>query len=56
MKLFGKWNEVVYATKVNSQGYESDPIVLWKKSSIPPNNKWGWSEFTESMNCNNNIV
>jgi len=50
LHLFGKWNEVVYAAKIGSDGNEGQPIVLWKRTP-PPNNKWSWTKFNEEMNA-----
>jgi len=50
LRLKGKWNEVIYAIKVDSEGKESNPIVLWKKPLKQPDNKWGWPKFVESLN------
>lgn len=49
LKLTGKWNEVVYASKVFEDGTESTPIILWKRAP-PPTNKWLWTKFNEDMN------
>jgi len=50
LRLKGKWNEVIYAIKVDSEGKESNPIVLWKKPLKQPDNKWGWPKFVENLN------
>jgi hypothetical protein len=50
LKIRGKWNEYVSATKVDKEGKESAPIIIWKKPIKVPDNKWGWPRFTESMN------
>jgi len=49
MKLFGKWNEVINAVKIKDDGTDSAPILLWKRSTKMPNNKWGWSPFCQTM-------
>jgi len=50
LKLAGRWNEVVHAVKVNRDGSDSVPIVLWKKPNKAPPNQWGWSPFVKKMN------
>jgi len=49
LKITGKWNEVVYVSKISPDGTESPPMVLWKRSP-PPANKWFWTKFNEDMN------
>jgi len=51
LKIKGKWNEVIYAIKVDKDGGESAPILLWKKPVVVPDNKWGWSKFAAEMNA-----
>jgi len=50
MKLVGKWNEYINAIKVNKDGTEGQPILLWRRSTKPPENKWGFSKFVENLN------
>lgn len=50
LKLSGKWNEVVYCAKIQADGTETAPIVLWKRPP-PPQNKWLWTPFNEEMNA-----
>lgn len=50
LKIKGKWNESVYAIKIDKEGNESTPIVIWKRPTSEPDNKWGWSKFNFSMN------
>jgi len=50
MRVKGKWNESVFAIKVDKDGRESAPIIIWKKPIKQPDNKWGWSRFAEGMN------
>jgi hypothetical protein len=48
MKLNGRWNDKIEATRVSKEG-ESDPILLWR-SEKAPDNKWRWTDFTASLN------
>jgi len=50
IKIKGKWNEVVYAIKVDENGNEGSPILLWKKQLKEQESKWGWGKFNESLN------
>jgi hypothetical protein len=51
LRLIGKWNEIVTAVKVQKDGTESAPILLWKKNPKPSTNKWDWPKFTEDLNA-----
>lgn len=50
LRVRGKWNEAVYAIKIDKEGNESAPILIWKKPLKQPDNKWGWPKFTENLN------
>jgi len=50
MRIKGKWNEFVFAIKVDENGNESAPILLWKKALKNPDNKWGWTKFNDNLN------
>jgi len=50
LKITGKWNEVVYASKVMPDGTVGSPIVLWKRTPVNNlTNKWYWTKFNEEM-------
>eukprot|EP01116_Phalansterium_solitarium_P006748 TRINITY_DN19105_c0_g1_i1.p1 TRINITY_DN19105_c0_g1~~TRINITY_DN19105_c0_g1_i1.p1 ORF type:complete len:425 (+),score=51.86 TRINITY_DN19105_c0_g1_i1:153-1427(+) len=51
LKLTGKWNDVINATKYDEAGNAADPITLWKKPAKKPDNKWGFTQFTESLSA-----
>jgi len=50
LKITGKWNEVVCAIKIDKDGNESTPIVIWKKALKELENKWNWSKFNFELN------
>eukprot|EP01115_Flamella_aegyptia_P000433 TRINITY_DN106242_c0_g1_i1.p1 TRINITY_DN106242_c0_g1~~TRINITY_DN106242_c0_g1_i1.p1 ORF type:complete len:444 (-),score=89.16 TRINITY_DN106242_c0_g1_i1:39-1370(-) len=47
LKINGKWNDSLYAIKVEN-GSESEPILLWKKANNPPH-KWNWPKFNDDL-------
>jgi len=49
LKVFGKWNDTLYAAKLNPDGTQGEPIVLWKRGTFPPN-KWNWTPFNDDLN------
>jgi len=50
LKISGKWNEIVNAIKVDSNGNDSAPHAIWRKNTKQPENKWGWAKFTFGLN------
>jgi len=51
LKMGGKWNEVITATKVNPDGTPAaDPIALWKRAPAPAS-KWNWTKWNDDLNA-----
>lgn len=50
LKLNGKWNDVINATKYSDDGVAAEPFVLWKKPTKRPENRWGYLPFVEQLN------
>jgi hypothetical protein len=50
LKMNGKWNDTMFATKLNADGTpQGEPILLWKRGATPPN-KWNWTKFNDELN------
>lgn len=50
LKLTGKWNEIVMATKVNHDASASQPLLVWKRAHKIANPTWGWTAATSHLN------
>jgi len=48
LKISGKWDSLIQATKIKEGAPSGDPITLWKKNPTPLN-KWNWPKFNEEM-------
>lgn len=44
--ISGKYNEQIYATKVDANGTKAEQISLWKKPEEEITNKWKWPAFS----------
>lgn len=43
--ITGKYNDVIYATKIDKNGNKLEPVELWRKPKEDIVNKWKWPAF-----------
>jgi len=50
LKINGKWNDSLFATKMNPDATpQGEPILLWKRGTFPAH-KWNWPKFNDDLN------
>jgi len=49
MKVSGKWNDSLLATKIQDGNPQGEPILLWKRGTFPAS-KWNWPKFNDDLN------